>query len=131
MRGTLILVSRLLEYVNPLETIFGLELPTREEFAQADLVRMHAEPGNRDELYDVGRISYFMAWFQNSVPVDPISIDCYTNRGHVYANPVILDGWHRLAAAHLTNTARIRATFGGRLDLLRYLQGQRKTRPEE
>ena len=58
--------------------------------------------------------------------LDPIVID---NDWTLSPYPIIDDGHHRLAAHHIAGCRIIRAWYGGRVDLLDYLTGKRKTRP--
>ncbi len=61
----------------------------------------------------------------------PIEIDCAVHANHILAQPVVLDGWHRLHAAWALGSHTIPGEFGGRLDLLDYLTGKTKERPED
>ncbi|KKN10456.1 hypothetical protein LCGC14_1036370 [marine sediment metagenome] len=61
----------------------------------------------------------------------PIEIDCAVHGGYILAQPVVLDGWHRLHAAWALRTETILGEFGGRLDLLDYLTGATDERPED
>lgn len=97
---------------------------------------------DRNSAYNHARIRYFMDEFRRGCRVDPIELDCRTERTkvyfgggglsescHCYAKPIMLDGLHRLAGAILAKAPKIQVRFSGRVDLLRYLQGRRKTRP--
>lgn len=86
---------------------------------------------NRKKRYHVQRCRYFYDLFLQNKKVDPISIDAYCYGEHVTPYPVIDDGNHRLIAAKIAGIKTIKAYYGGRLDTLRYLQGKRKTLPEE
>ncbi len=57
-------------------------------------------------------------------------MDCHCDRGRVYPEPLIVDGWHRFGGVVMAGAEKMKVSFSGRLDLLRYLQGRRKTRPE-
>lgn len=61
--------------------------------------------------------------------LEAIDIDNRCDYGHIYPEPVLLDGHHRLAASHLASASIILANYGGRVDLLRYLIGARKSCP--
>ena len=79
--------------------------------------------------WDYGRIRHFVEHLQAGGSVDPIEIDNACNGGRIYPVPVLFDGHHRLAAAHLAGVRTIPAHYSGRVDLLRYLKGLRKTAP--
>lgn len=61
----------------------------------------------------------------------PIEMDCVCDHGHVYAQPLILDGWHRFFAHRALRSKRIPVSFSGRVDLLKYLRGDTNKKPEE
>lgn len=79
--------------------------------------------------WDYGRIRYFYERVLAGKTLDAIEIDNECNYGRIYPVPVLLDGHHRLAASHLAGAPIILVSYGGRLDLLRYLTGARKTCP--
>jgi hypothetical protein len=81
--------------------------------------------------YHQGRILHFVHQLEAGEELDPIVLDNECSRNHVYPYPVLLDGNHRLISCILMRRPRIRAEYGGRVDLLRYLQGRRKTLPSE
>lgn len=56
-------------------------------------------------------------------------VDNVCLEGCFYPEPVLLDGHQRLAASHLAGARRIRTSYGGHIDLLRYLTGRRRTCP--
>lgn len=59
----------------------------------------------------------------------PIVMDNHCYGGKVYPLPTIMDGWHRLFAHKLLKREKIAVSYGGRVDLLNYLSGKRKTPP--
>lgn len=75
------------------------------------------------------RIRYLMATPEHLA--HPLIMDCMCNRGHVYARPLILDGWHRLFAHRALQSKRVPVSFSGRVDLLEYLRGDTNEKPEE
>jgi hypothetical protein len=79
--------------------------------------------------WDYGRIRFFYEQLGAGVTLDAIEVDNECNWGRIYPIPVLLDGHHRLAASRLAGARIIRVSYGGRLDLLRYLTGARKTCP--
>lgn len=62
---------------------------------------------------------------------DPIHLDNHCDGSYIYAIPVVLDGWHRYFAHLAKKDTLINVSYGGRIDLLRYLQGKRKTCPSD
>ena len=92
----------------------------------SDVTRTRKQPALR---WDYGRIRFFYERLLAGETLEPIDVDNRCDYGHIYAEPVLLDGHHRLAAAHLANALIIFANYGGRVDLLRYLIGARKTCP--
>lgn len=93
----------------------------------SDEARTRKKPSR---AWDYGRIRYFYEQLQADVDLAAIEIDNECSFfGQIYPVPIVLDGHHRLAASHLAGTHFIRASYGGRIDLLRYLTGVRKTCP--
>ena len=92
----------------------------------SDLARTRKQP---TRAWDYGRIRHFYERLLAGETLDAIQVDNECNWGHIYPVPVLLDGHHRLAASHLASAPRILVSYGGRLDLLRYLTGDRKTCP--
>lgn len=81
--------------------------------------------------YNYGRILFFIEEIRAGKQIDAITLDCVCNGGRVYPEPLITDGWHRYAAHAYLNRKYIDVSFSGRVDLLEYLKGTRKTRPQE
>lgn len=79
--------------------------------------------------WDYGRIRHFYERLLAGETLDPIQIDNECDFGRIYPIPVLIDGHHRLAASHLAAAPIILVSYSGRLDLLRYLTGSRKTCP--
>ena len=92
----------------------------------SDADRTRKQPSRR---WDYGRIRHFYERLLAGEKLDAIEVDNECDFGRIYPVPVLLDGHHRLAAAHLAGTPTILVNYGGRLDLLRYLTGTRKTCP--
>lgn len=59
----------------------------------------------------------------------PIEIDCqwFNNRP---TRPVLIDGHHRLAAALITRTQRIKAECSGPVEMIDWLEGRTRKLPE-
>lgn len=81
--------------------------------------------------WDYGRIRFFYEQLLAKVTLDAIEVDNeWSWCGRVILPvPVLHDGHHRLAAAHLAKIPHIQVIYCGRVDLLRYLTGARKTCP--
>lgn len=79
--------------------------------------------------WDYGRIRFFYEQLLGGMKLDAIEVDNECNWGRIYPVPILLDGHHRLAASHLAGARIIYVSYAGRVDLLRYLMGRRKTCP--
>ena len=79
--------------------------------------------------WDYGRIRYFYERLLFGEVLDAVEVDNECDLMRILPVPVLLDGHHRLAASHLAGAPIISVSYSGRLDLLRYLTGARKTRP--
>ena len=112
------------------------KLPLRGMTAEKILKR-HAQPNyvsdeartRKQPAWDYGRIRFFYERILAGEVLDAIEVDNVCGHGRIYPEPIVLDGHHRLAASHLANTQIILASYSGRVDLLRYLTGARKTCP--
>jgi len=93
----------------------------------SDVERTRKRP---TRAWDYGRIRHFYERLLAGERLDAIEVDNECDFGKIYPVPVLLDGHHRLAAAHLAGARTIHVSYGGRLDLLRYLTGARRTCPE-
>jgi len=124
-----VLVKRLTELYDPFSALRFF--PRKGEVERAKPVSKH-EPdyGKRTRKYHAGRIKFFIDILAQGGKINPISVDNQCEGGHIYPEPTLLDGHHRLAAAELHGEKWISVSYGGRLDLLRYLQGRRKTCPQ-
>lgn len=129
----LVLVGRLVSMYDPFWALGLTDPEARRAIGSAEPIANYLEEHLREGLggigYDLGRIAFFRDEFKAGRQPPPISVDCHCERGWVYAEPVVLDGHHRLAGAMLAGAKRIGIKFGGRLDLLSYLMGRRKTCP--
>ena len=92
----------------------------------SDLERTRKRP---KRAWDYGRIRFFYERLLAGDTLEAIEVDNVCHAGRIYPEPVLLDGHHRLAASHLAGAPAILASYGGRVDLLRYLTGARKTCP--
>jgi hypothetical protein len=102
-----------------------LQYPSQPAYV-SDEVRARKQP---TRAWDYGRIRHFYERLLAGEALDAIEVDNDCNFGRIYPVPVLLDGHHRLAASHLAGARIIRVNYGGRVDLLRYLTGARKTCP--
>jgi hypothetical protein len=102
-----------------------LTYPSQPDYV--DDVKRSRKPPTR--AWDYGRIRHFYERCLAGEKLDAIKVDNECNFGHIYPVPILLDGHHRLAASHLAGTTIILVSYSGRLDLLRYLTGARKTCP--
>ena len=128
-----LIVKRLCALWSPWSAL-DIEECTDTKWVKFFLMDLHPQTEFRDfdqrsVLYHLRRINYFVRQLQAGVALDPIVVDnmCYGSR--VYPTPVVDDGNHRLIAYILTDTAKVPAHYGGRVDLLRYLEGKKKSFP--
>lgn len=79
----------------------------------------------RSKDWHIGRIIYFI---NHPSEIKDVEIDNDCLNGHILPQPVIVDGWHRYAAARWLydqgKLSEIHCSYGGRLDVLEYLQGK-------
>ncbi len=122
----LVLVERLKEYLDPWR---HFECRPEHVDSYPPVKEFGTVRFQRDRIYDMGRIRYFRDLFASGHDEEPILLDCLCNSGHVYPVPVIIDGWHRFAAADAAERRQIQASFSGRVDLLRYLVGKTDAQP--
>lgn len=82
------------------------------------------EPKSKE--WHIGRIIYFI---NHPDEIKNIEIDNACINGDILPLPIIIDGHHRFAAAqwlqHKGKMCRIHCLYGGRIDVLEYLQGKR------
>lgn len=75
--------------------------------------------------WHIGRIIYFI---NHPIEIRDIEIDNECNGSFILPQPVIIDGWHRYAAARWLydqgKLTEIHCRYGGRKDLLLYLKGE-------
>jgi hypothetical protein len=92
----------------------------------SDVTRTIKQP---PRAWDYGRIRFFYEEVLAGRALDPVEVDNVCEGGRIYPIPALNDGHHRLAGSHLAGARTIRAFYAGRVDLLRYLTGRRKTCP--
>lgn len=75
--------------------------------------------------WHIGRIIYFI---NHPDEIKDVEIDNECNGGYILPRPIIVDGWHRYAAARWLYSRgklfKIHCKYGGRIDILEYLQGK-------
>lgn len=86
----------------------------------------------RSRDWHIGRILYFI---KHPNEIRDIEIDNECSNGWILPQPVIVDGWHRYAAARWLfdqgKLFEIHCRYGGRLDVLDYLKGNISECPDE
>lgn len=79
----------------------------------------------RSRDWHIGRIIYFI---NHPDEIRDIDIDNECDGKYILPKPVIVDGWHRYAAARWLydqgKLTKIHCRYGGRADVLEYLQGK-------
>ena len=79
----------------------------------------------KSRKWHIGRIIYFI---NHPMEIKDIEIDNECSCNFILPQPVIVDGWHRYAAARLlydqNKLSKIYCRYGGREDLLLYLKGE-------
>lgn len=82
--------------------------------------------------WHIGRILYFI---KHPNEICNIEIDNECDNGYILPQPVIVDGWHRYAAARWLldqgKLDKIHCRYGGRSDVLEYLKGNTDKYPSE
>ena len=129
-----VLVSRLYQQVDPFHVLGWIaggrpRLETIMRHSPLDFVPLSVRsPFPR---YDYGRISFFVRRLRAKDSVEPIELDCFCDRHHIYPEVVVLDGHHRFCAHLLLQKRRLPVLFSGRIDVLEWLRGERRLCPEE
>lgn len=142
----LILIERLLEHVDP---FFGLgwahpkrsdvfislkvgtleTAPTLAEVERHRPVSQFVSLERRDRAYHLGRIAHFVQALRRQAFIDPIELDNECSQGNIYPQAILLDGHHRVLSAFMIGHPTLLATYGGRIDVLEWLTGQREHAP--
>jgi hypothetical protein len=125
-----VLVERLHEHYNPWG---ALSLSPTEDLEKHPTVVEHVGTFSkqRDLGYHYGRVRYFAERFRLGwKSVDAIEVDNETANDRVLPLAVVLDGHHRMCGALVAGVKRMRVSYGGRIDVLRYLQGRTDVTPE-
>jgi len=125
MKPNVLLVERLRPMWDPMEAI-GFT-PDLSQIEQVEPLLMFRE--RRGPVYHRRRIRYFMDCLRRGQELEPINVDNFCEGGCIYPTPIVLDGNHRFIAVILMKQETIEADYGGRVDLLRYLEGKRRNPP--
>lgn len=125
-----------------LETVFcifdGVTLEEVEDHPVVDEFQEEAirRPWYRDYpnakesvVFHMGRIRFFVEELRTYNALTPVEVDNPTDGVFIYPKPILVDGHHRFWATKLLGRKTIQASYGGRLDVLRFLQGKRKNLP--
>lgn len=140
MKGpALVLVKRLVGLYDPVE---ALAAGADTDLAQLLYRAVHegrvfqpAEPEfiegfvERSDEWHLGRVRYFCDILERGGKIDPIEVDNYCVGGYIEPEPIVLDGHHRLIAHMVARAERIPVDYSGRVDLRKYLTGEKKNRP--
>lgn len=85
----------------------------------------HIVTEEKDKNWHIGRIIYFI---KHPDEIRDIEIDNQCYGMTIYPEPIIVDGWHRYAAAIYLyqhgELSEIHCRYGGRVDVLECLQGK-------
>jgi len=82
---------------------------------------------HKSKQWHIGRIMYFVEDPRRITPIDVSVLYAYNG---MFPTPTIIDGWHRFAAILYLGLPKFKIIYNGRIDVLRYLEGKRKTKPE-
>ena len=80
---------------------------------------------HKSREWHIGRIIYFI---NHPDEIKDVEIDNECNGSYILPRPIMVDGWHRYAAARWLYSRgklfKIHCKYGGRIDILEYLQGK-------
>lgn len=80
---------------------------------------------HKSREWHIGRIIYFI---NHPDEIRDVEIDNECDGSYILPRPIIVDGWHRYAAARWLYSRgklfKIHCKYGGRIDILEYLQGK-------
>ena len=113
---------------------FGEHIPR----TVGQLLRCLPEPGyveeekrpSGDDAWHARRVRYFYDELRAGRSLTPILVDCECRNSRIYPEPVLVDGHHRFAAYVFAKRRVVPAYYGGRVDVLEYLTGQRRALPK-
>lgn len=85
----------------------------------------HPVMEHRTRDWHIGRVIYFI---NHPTEIEGIYLDNFCDKDMIYPRPIIVDGNHRFLAARWLyergELSKIHCRYGGRLDILEYLQGK-------
>lgn len=88
----------------------------------------HPVKENKDKEFHVSRVAWFVLHPEEICGVE-IDNEITADGKRILPKAIIVDGWHRILAAKIVGVKKIKVLYGGRIDILNYLQGKRKTEP--
>lgn len=126
-----LLLERLCALYSQQEVQEALELPQGMGWLK-DTTEVARHSYRRGPKYHRGRVRYFVDLLVSGHPLDPIEVGSDLPLKGVRITPVvfIVDGHHRFLAHCYVKAQHILAEYKGRPDVLRYLEGKRKTCPK-
>lgn len=88
----------------------------------------HPVKESKDKQFHIARVAWFVL---HPKEIKAIEIDnAITCDGkEILPEAIIVDGWHRILAAKILEMPKVKVVYYGRMDVLNYLQGKRKTEP--
>ena len=125
--SALVLVRRLLRLYDPWE---ALHIDRRAFFGavqRAKPIDRYVPHGYRFD-YDAGRVRYLLDRMRVGLALDPIEVDNVFSYGS-FASIALVDGHHRLMAAHYAKAPTLPAEVGGWVDMAEWLCGSRRRLP--
>lgn len=122
----LIIVSRLLKLYSWPNGFFKSILSASIDDILKHAPSEHMIDGTRPEEdeWHYGRVRFFVDELNAGKTLDPIVVDNRCDRGHIYPEPIVIDGHHRLCAVKVSGVRTVPANYSGRVDLLDYLTGK-------
>jgi hypothetical protein len=127
------LMERLEEYFGDMWDPWGVEFDriNLEDDTIEPITESYSEAGHPDDWpleKHAGRIRFLMTSVKDLET--PIVLDSRCDHGYVYANPVMIDGWHRYFAHRALGSKKIPVAFSGLVKFADYLRGDTDERPD-
>lgn len=88
----------------------------------------HPVMKSKDKMFHISRVAWFVLHPEEIKGIEIDNEVTCDGRG-ILPKTIIVDGWHRVLAAKIIGLKKIKVNYSGRIDVLRYLQGKRKTEP--
>ena len=110
----------------------GLErMPTLEEvMGHEEQGYVECEKRPSGAAWHLGRIRTLIREISSGGAAEPVGVDNRCWMGSILPEPIVTDGHHRLIAYALLGRETVPASYSGRVDVLRYLTGDRKEMPD-